>query len=109
MLVSEQRALMWEANKKKLVLVDFMNDSVLWESKVDIASRCSPSLFANCWVLFKAQNELVTFEEKSTDLMVVDLSTGLLFFDFPFYSGIFYLEILSVTIFQASTIVDYLL
>ena len=104
MLVSEQRALMWEANKKKLVLVDFMNDSVLWESKVDIASRCSPSLFANCWVLFKAQNELVTFEEKSTDLMVVDLSTGLLFFDFPFY-----LEILSVTIFQASTIVDYLL
>ena len=85
---------MWESNKKKLVLVDFVNESILWESKVSIATRCSPSLFQNCWVHFKAQNELVTFEEKSTDLMVVDLTTGLLAFTslFKFCCGYTYIN-----------------
>ena len=77
LMVDDHRVLAWESVKKKLVLVDIVNEAVVWESKESIATRCAPSLYANCWVYFKKQNELVTFEEESSDLMVIDLETGM--------------------------------
>ena len=63
-------------NKKSIFVLDFIKEEIIAEIKFEKLEGC-PSAWTNSWVYVQPCDNLVLFSEKSNDLDIADLKTGM--------------------------------